>query len=135
MSRFNTDEVGVSPSDREVHVYSSKKNVARDCHAPGHLTLLLTTSADGNILPVLYLYPGEPSEIANVPTEAFDGDDDNYHKVTPSAFMDELTFQQWISLFVSVWLPKYRRDPKDYALLLVDGHSSRLSLNPSHRGL
>ena len=91
--------------------------------------LLLTTSAVGDILPVLYLCPGEPSEIANVPTEAFDGDDENYHKVAPAAFMDELTFQQWIYLFVSVWLPKYRRDPKEYALLLVDGHSSHLNVS------
>ena len=111
-------------------MYAANNNVARNREAPGsHLTLLLTTSAIGDILPTLYLYPGASSDIAKIPTEAFSADDNNYHKVTPSAKMDEDTFQQWIALFVSKWLPNYRSDPDEYALLLVDGHASRLNVS------
>ena len=99
----------------------------RNTVGPGHLTLMMTSAADGSLLPTTFIHPGERGEITQIPIEAFPRESEEFsHAVQPSAYVDEEIFQSWLLRFILA-IDK-RREKGEDVLLILDGHSSRLNV-------
>ena len=72
LSSHNTDEVGVQVIDHELKLYTTRKAIRRHVATPEHLSVLLTTSASGAVLPPFFIYAGLSQDV--VPAEALSED-------------------------------------------------------------
>jgi hypothetical protein len=119
--------VGIQIASRKVELFSTRDSVRRNTVGPGHLSLMLTTSATGDLLSTTFVYPGNRDDISKIPTESFPPDSDKYlHTISKSAYVDEKIFQHWLCEFIRA-VDKTRKKGT-YALLILDGNSSRLNV-------
>ena len=121
---YNADEVGIQIADWKVGLFSSRASVRRNLVGDGHLTALLTSNAAGDVWPPFFIFPG--SELSCVPGGSLENN--AYASFNESAYMDEVLFQQWLSLFLKDILPTRTRYGIIHpVLLIVDGHSSHIN--------
>ena len=94
----------------------------------GHLTVLLTSNAAGDVLPPFFIFPGK--DISCIPSGSLEND--VYASFNESAYMEEVQFQQWLSLFIKDVKPmRTRYGVVHPVLLIIDGHSSHVNLTTS----
>lgn len=121
---FNTDEVGIQIASRTIHLFTSRAVIRRNLVGDGHLTVLFTTNADGQIFKPFFIFPG--TDLSCIPSGSFQND--VYTSFNTSAYMDEEQFQQWLSCFINeIASERLQNGILKPILLIVDGHSSRLN--------
>lgn len=123
---WNCDEVGIQLSDMKLHVYSTKKTVRRNL-CTDHLTAHLTVSAEGKVLPLFLIFPGECN--ADIP-ESITNHPDVWSATSPNGWMDEERFQAYMLLYIRK-INELREKTKSTCshILLLDGHSSRYNID------
>jgi len=98
---YNADEVGVSVIGRKLRLATTVKNPRRDKSCLGHLTLELTTSATGEIAPVLFI--NQANELNVLTPDIEDSTIEVQDSVTDTGFIDKSLFEEYIRQFV-IWI-------------------------------
>ena len=125
---FNCDEVGVQMSQFGFQFLSSCETICGNL-SNDHVSVLITTCADGSILPPYLLFPGEDSSV--VPTFIEENKEIIWGTFSKAGWMDAERFQVYtLNLLREL---KERSEMCDFSLplteyhfLLVDGHNSCL---------
>lgn len=130
---FNADEVSVRPASMKLRVVSSRETVRFDQSIDGHLTVLLTASAVGEMLPPGLIVKGEgPQDIPDTEAILEETDTASWGAVTSNGYMDQGVFGVFAHRFVQ-WVRERRNADARLAgckaLLVLDGHKSRFNIS------
>lgn len=121
---WNADEIGVDPAGAVVHMLSTNSNLRFQASSSGHVTVMLTTNASGEIAPAFFLFKAISDHA--IPSEAVAP---HWVSGNETAFMNEVEFQIWTLKFIEFIKEREQiRSPGSHRdqLLIVDGHNSRL---------
>ena len=122
---FNTDEVGIQLASRPFEFFSTRNVVRKNLVGEGHLTVSITSSAAGGVLKPFFIFPGQ--DVTAIPAGSLENG--SYVAYSPSAYMDEVLFQQWLLRFIEDTKEiRIRGDVINPILLILDGHSSHINL-------
>ena len=127
---YNMDETQVSQarSNGRIHVVCRPKSplVLRKSTNPiQHITAAVTISADGKLLPTMIILPRKtiPREVAEEAENLEFG-----YASSPTGWMNRRCFESWTKKIFIPEVVKRRDTPYTRSLLILDGHSSRISV-------
>jgi len=125
--RFNADELGIHPASMKMLSFTAGDADVRNLRLSSHLTVVITTCANGQIFPTGYIVQG--SSPAEVPPYVY-REENCWGVASANGYIDEEIF---LMQFVPNFLARLRAHRvehasyDEYALLVLDGHSSRMT--------
>jgi len=127
--RFNMDELGVNPGSMDIQAFSLEGGVMRSKSLSLHLTVALCASASGEFCPTGFVVQGQ--HISDIPQCLLE-EENCWTTVQENGYMDLVVFEhQFVSTFIKhvKGLRDKLHQPHATALLVLDGHTSRLNAN------
>ena len=95
--------------DRVLKLYTTRKAIRKNFGTTPHLTVLLTTTASGKVLPPLFIYAGDSEDA--VPEPALSEDQKLWTSYQQTGYMDKEQFQQWLTHYVN-YVEEERQAPE-----------------------
>ena len=125
---FNADEVGVQLSDLGLKFISTRNCICRNL-TNDHVTVMITSSAVGSLLPPYLLFPGKDQSV--VPNVIQERCQEVWGTFSDAGWMDVERFQVYTmklldELRARSGITDLSQPLNEYHLLLVDGHNSHL---------
>ena len=123
------DELGVNPASMDIPVFTLEGDVMRSKSLNLHLTVALCASAAGEFCPSGFVVQGQ--HISDIPQCLLE-EENCWSTVQVNGYMDSVVFEhQFTSNFIAHvnGLRVKLQQPYATALLVLDGHSSRLNAN------